>query len=217
MVVAKLAWLKLSPQTRQFASKILKSHPHYGEFLAADRPHNIAEDEWVFMRAATWPDWVRSHHAADYNKPKWHYVDIPYVPLYSILKTRDFPTDPPNGIERIPTCIEKIRSGTAEEKSVYFCWLLHLVGDIHQPLHCTSLFSEAFPTGDKGGNLSLIRIDGGRPVKLHPTWDALLGKSTSLSSIDGAVTEIQRLEQAYVESINRDLQAHVTKADFQEL
>ena len=51
---------------------------------------------------------------------------------------------------------------------------MHLVGDIHQPLHCTAVYSERFPDGDRGGNLIGVR-SGGRKVNLHAYWDDLLG------------------------------------------
>ena len=54
--------------------------------------------------------------------------------------------------------MDKVRSGTDEEKAIYLTWLMHLVGDIHQPLHCAAVFSEQFPNGDKGGNDAFIRI-----------------------------------------------------------
>src|SRR5262249_20661753 len=62
MVTARLAWKKLSDDQRSNVHEILKNHPHYGEFLAAKRPDGFSEEEWVFMRAATWSDWVRNHH-----------------------------------------------------------------------------------------------------------------------------------------------------------
>ena len=49
-------------------------------------------------------------------------------------------------------------AGTDEEKAIYLTWLMHLVGDIHQPLHCTAVFREQFPNGDKGGNDAFVRI-----------------------------------------------------------
>src|SRR5947208_17031169 len=74
MVVARLAWKKLSDAERAKVTEILRRHPHYGEYLSADRPEGFEEDEWVFLRAATWSDWVRSHHKDEYNHPTWHYV-----------------------------------------------------------------------------------------------------------------------------------------------
>ena len=55
MVVAKLAWDRLTPAERTAAIGILTAHPHYKEFLAVGRHDNIPDDQWVFMRAATWP------------------------------------------------------------------------------------------------------------------------------------------------------------------
>ena len=69
-----------------------------------------------------------------------------------------------------------------QEKAIHLCWVMHLVGDIHQPLHCVSLYCEQFPNGDHGGNDSLYRLGGKRIIKLHPFWDELLGKGVTLSS-----------------------------------
>jgi hypothetical protein len=38
-----------------------------------------------------------------------------------------------------------------EEREMYLSWLIHLIGDEHMPLHCCSLFTSEYPTGDKGG------------------------------------------------------------------
>ena len=43
-------------------------------------------------------------------------------------------------------------NATSKLKSYDLVWLLHLVGDIHQPLHCTSRFTSTQPQGDSGGN-----------------------------------------------------------------
>jgi hypothetical protein len=77
MVAARLAWQSLSVDQRSRAVTILKAHPHYEEFLAADRATGFSEDEWVFLRAATWSDWVRNHHKGEYHHPTWHYIDRP--------------------------------------------------------------------------------------------------------------------------------------------
>ena len=115
--------------------QVLQAHPHYQEFLAADQPAELSTEEWVVWRAATWPDWLHEHHSAEYFKPEWHYINLPYVPPESHFKAADFPAAAPNFVTQIWFCIEKVRHGTAEEKAIYLCWVLHLVGDIHQPLH----------------------------------------------------------------------------------
>ena len=37
-------------------------------------------------------------------------------------------------------------------KSIALRWIIHFVGDMHQPLHDTNMFNEDFPNGDRGGN-----------------------------------------------------------------
>ena len=37
-------------------------------------------------------------------------------------------------------------------KSYDLVWLMHLVGDVHQPLHCVTRFTQTEPNGDRGGN-----------------------------------------------------------------
>ena len=215
MVIARMTWLKLTPTERQKVFGILKEHPHYQEYLSKDRPNNIDEQQWAFLRASTWSDWVRDHYRDDYHHGDWHYINLPYVPLQSDINPADHVPAAPNVVTQIPVCREKVRNASGEERAVYLCWLLHLVGDVHQPLHCTALFSGDFPTGDKGGNLSLVKVNGGR-VKLHGFWDGLLGRSTSLSSIGGAVSEIEQMIQQAADLIAADLQNNKTAKSWAE-
>ncbi len=85
------------------------------------------------------------------------------------------------------------------DKSIALCWLLHLVGDLHQPLHGTSMIASKDtydpqfdpPHGDLGGNRLVVRktADDKTAVSLHFYWDALLfHDATSFAEIEGAVT-----------------------------
>lgn len=54
-------------------------------------------------------------------------------------------------------------------------FLVHFVGDVHQPLHAAELYSSQFPQGDRGGNS--FPIAGFNWTKeLHALWDAGLGQ-----------------------------------------
>ena len=155
---------------------------------------------------------MRSNHSEQFNRPTWHYVTAAYVPPYSKLKPSDLPGSEPNVVTQISVSSEKIRSGTASEKSIYLCWLLHLVGDIHQPLHCCSQLSEAFPVGDRGGNLAIVRLAGGTPERLHFIWDAMLGDEIEPAAILKTVDELKRFECEHPETVARELQCHATAA-----
>lgn len=59
------------------------------------------------------------------------------------------------------------KQGNAVERLQALAFVLHLVGDIHQPLHCAVLVNERFPHGDEGGNGIWI----GTKDSLHGYWD----------------------------------------------
>ena len=62
-------------------------------------------------------------------------------------------------------------SGTAQEMVDALSWLIHLIGDIHQPLHCVTHITSQHPApeGDRGGNSFKLK---GTPNNLHSVWDS---------------------------------------------
>src|ERR1043166_6837010 len=79
------------------------------------------------------------------------------------------PPPPPVPVPNAQTRITDFRAVLASDspdllKSYDLSWLLHLVGDVHQPLHCASLVSHAKPDGDSGGNG--VKLSG-TPNNLH--------------------------------------------------
>ena len=212
MVTARLAWRQLTEGQRAQVLSVLKKHPHYEEYLAARRPEGFSEEEWVFMRAATWADWVRG---GAFDHPTWHYINYPIVPAGSAVDPakHEPPDKQENIVNQLAVCVHKVKSGTYEEKAVYLTWLFHLVGDIHQPLHCTAVFSERFPEGDRGGNLAMIRIRSS-PFNLHSFWDGLLGRGLTAGDIGKDVQEIEEVMKEKGAEIEKELAAHQTFASW---
>jgi S1/P1 Nuclease len=211
MTVARIAWNELTPDERKKVIEILKSHPHYEDFLKAQRPDNIPEDEWVFLQAAVWADWVRSG-AADrrkYNVPERHYINLPIVAEGSGI-TPPKPKDE-NVVNGITKCLKDAKMGTNQvDRAIAVTWLFHLVGDIEQPLHSVARFDTNFPNGDQGGNKAVVRISGGGTVHLHQFWDGLLGNSTTRTSILGTVKEAEELAEENKDVIKTDLEKNKT-------
>jgi hypothetical protein len=87
------------------------------------------------------------------------------------------------------------------DKAVALCWILHLVGDMHQPLHNVALFSRAyFPKGDRGGNSINVAWEDG-PINLHAAWDGLPNNFESLEP--GELTrDILTTDNVAISSIN---------------
>ncbi|MGC3992003.1 MAG: S1/P1 nuclease [Chthoniobacteraceae bacterium] len=104
----------------------------------------------------------------------WHFVDCPFSTDTTALP----PIPTPNALERIILFRSVLKSNAADDlKSYDLVWLIHLVGDVHQPLHCTTRFSAALPKGDAGGNEEAVA--GGFAKShgdhLHTYWDRILG------------------------------------------
>ncbi len=74
------------------------------------------------------------------------------------------------------------------------CWVLHLTGDVHQPLHTTSLITEQYPLpkGDEGGNKFFIRVTpNSSGINLHSFWDGLIIGSDRFQSVRNKATEFR--------------------------
>jgi hypothetical protein len=215
MAIARIAYQELDDKEKKRIAQILKAHPHYKIFLAAERPEGASEHEWAFLRAAVWPDWVRppskkngpdpeaEERARKYHRGPWHYINLAFVPpgdrtsVPAELPARDYDADGEPG--HILTALKKsmtilrARDMPDEVKAVYLCWLLHLLGDLHQPLHCSTLVSRQFPRGDQGGNLFLVSLkEGGPAVVLHAFWDGLLFRdAATFADIKARVDELR--------------------------
>jgi len=72
-------------------------------------------------------------------------------------------------------------------RAVAICWLLHTVGDIHQPLHSSALFTQAMfepssnPEGDRGGNR--IKFGVSKSDNIHSLWDDAPGATHTFAVV----------------------------------
>lgn len=180
-LAAAIAYADLRPEVKAKVTAILKAHPQY-ELLAMKCPKGLGVDEYVFLRACTWPDMVRIAtnplHDTDHH-PTWHYINIPVNQGGTTGTTPDFAWTPGSDPQNAVQALAKAEAGLKNTKlsdadhAKALCWLLHIGSDLHQPLHSVALFSPQFPTGDKGGNSFFVGVDG-RPTNLHSFWDKSL-------------------------------------------
>jgi hypothetical protein len=156
---------------------ILQQHPQYESRWKQQLAGRSAEDQGrlLFMLAARWPDDVRGDKAFDH--PMWHYIDYPYKPPAQPDSVPAPTPAPENIVEAFRQNVAIVQSSAPDDqKAVALCWIFHLMGDAHQPLHTVSLFTTEFPDGDRGGNLFFIRPDPSRSTteNLHAYWDNIL-------------------------------------------
>lgn len=208
MLIARLAWKELTPAERTTVYQILQRHPHFAEFLQDKKPEGFSEEEWVFMRAATWSDWVRSGPP---DRRKYHMGPAHYINLSILAPDYSFtPPDLPqqNVVTQLGLSTLIAKSGNQEDRAVHLCWVFHLIGDIHQPLHCVTFYSPRFPKGDRGGNLAKAKSHTGSTIQLHSFWDGLMGTGTSVTSINNGVLDIEKLSAEKAELITEELKQH---------
>lgn len=195
MVMAAIAYADLKERRPDVVPKvvqILREHPHYASWWADKLNRDSPDDRdlHLFMSAARWADDVRGDHR--YDKPKLHFINIPYRPGDEGM---EIPRGP-NILQALSdsrAIVESITS-TEEARAVALCWVFHLTGDIHQPLHTITLVTPQFPEpeGDRGGTRFYVRVvPGGSTISLHKLWDGLIIGSDRLRAVKNRVTELR--------------------------
>jgi hypothetical protein len=181
MAIAAGAYRELSPKVQEKATTCLKSHPEYESWSKAyaSGPSNIDFAAYIFLRSSTWPDEIR-RHGSQYDHPHWHYINYPLKPASFHFERGPTPED--DILYGISQCEKMLsdRRAPAELRAASLAWLVHLVGDLHQPLHCATLINAAYapPAGDKGGNDFYVK-PAREGIRLHSFWDQLLGRSAN--------------------------------------
>lgn len=223
MQVAAVAFQRLGSAARARASQLLKLNPRYRNWVLGARPGD--RERIAFVRAATWADAIKTD--PDYTSTNdeqslptagqnlgyedrlrhvyWHYVDQPLA----ADATPTVPAAVPNAATQIAVFRATLASaGDDGLKSYDLVWLLHLVGDLHQPLHCVARFDGNDPGGDRGGGN--VKVTGNAhpdvcddprscpydpPEDLHGFWDEVSGASYDSEKVDAAVRALPVAER----------------------
>jgi len=220
-VVARIAWEHMTPRARARAVALLLGGPGVAN-LASLRPAAGAaaeRDALFFMSAATWADLVKNRHEAwnVYSHPTWHYADFYWDVVNG--QPHDIPgtgPDAENAGERITVFREELGSASVPDtaKAVDLAWLLHLVGDVHQPLHCSSRVTSRhpLPQGDRGGNA--FHLDDTR--NLHAYWDDILDETVSLPTYEDSLAYATRIAHQLEVAFPPDSAANASDVDIWE-
>ncbi len=140
---------------------------------AAEQVNRVLEGNSL-AEVSTWMDEVRSDNSFRYMSP-WHYCTIPEGKTYEEAGT------PEEGdvIWAIEKMVAKLKSGnlSTEQEAINLKVLVHLVGDLHQPLHVGN-------GTDRGGNDARVQWFG-ENSNLHRVWDSEMidGKQLSFTEL----------------------------------
>ena len=196
-VVALVARAHMSPKALAEADRLLQTDS--SAFRMADGGLTNAS----FERQATWADYYRDSQRAAGKPPEqihsyfWHFVDTEIHGGTLDVACFGFPAvasgtpasqgpDPDCVVNKIKEFAAELASPTTSdtEKVVALRFVMHLVGDIHQPLHASDDM-------DKGGNDKQAVIGTSASANLHHDWDTtfvtMIGAAAGTTVTDPAV------------------------------
>ena len=207
-MVAVIAWDNLDSNVQQQIIALLMQAPTNSclrEMFPNDGRPLAERQRQFFIAAATWPDEIRPKSNNDhrpctqYHRRDWHFVD------HFWSGTSGSQNDPPqdrddieiaevNAAERLHLFRNLVGSNLPpKDRAMMLAWILHLVGDVHQPLH-TSGRVTTFPgedEGDAGGNF--FKLGGDR--NLHSYWDGIIDRQSPRPQSESPGHYIDRLSR----------------------
>jgi hypothetical protein len=157
-VIAQIAYNNLTPDVKKTVDELTSNFR---------QEYSYVKD---FIDLAPWPDSLHAQKISSFNH--WHYIDQAFsddgTPVNNI-------SDTDNVVWALQAIAPVIKNPKANpyERARFLAFYIHLVGDIHQPLHAASRISDAYPLGDHGGNLFLIKnpLAFKATMHLHQLWD----------------------------------------------
>lgn len=222
MATGAIAYRELqatAPQAVTQIVAILRQHPEYQQRWAGKLNDPALSDDdramYLFMLAARWPDDVRGNA---YDHPTWHYINYVYAPQQGMARTDTTLATGETILQAFEQNRQIVRSNVPDSaKAIALCWLFHLAGDVHQPLHTAALIDSQFPAGDRGGNLFKIKVlMSSQTINLHAFWDGMLLSEDDFQSARNLAVQIrQAVSRSQLPQLGRTEISDWSKESFQ--
>lgn len=194
-LTAYIAWQRMTPETREQVIKILRSAPEDAQlstfYMSYGAQSEAARKLDFFMIISSWPDIIKDRafetRYKKYNHSNWHYSDTFWMIKDGKVEIVPDPEDGGKALEKIIDFDKTLRDPKSSdaEKAVAISWFLHIVGDIHQPLHTSARVTDTEPKGDQGGNFFLLTpkdTPRDKQDNLHRFWDSIINRSIPIKN-----------------------------------
>ena len=189
-ITAYAAWQRMTPATRENVIRVLRQAPEDAQLstfyaLYGPEPEETRKREF-FELVASWADIVRDRafdtRYKKYHKSNWHYDDIFWRQIDGKAQMVTGMEEGGQGVKRLIEFDKELRDPSTpdKEKAIAIAWLMHIGGDLHQPLHTSGRVTDLEPKGDQGGNLFLLTPQGtprADQLNLHWFWDSIVSRS----------------------------------------
>jgi len=211
-VIARIAWDKLTPEAQKAVVALMLQAPADSQIALL----NSRDSMTFFVNASVWADLVRNptdrDRAMKYSCPLWHYAEFTFgepgvvVPDLPAFKPRQV-----NVMERLQFFQKALidENEPIANRAVELVWTIHLVADIHQPLHIASRVTREEPESDIGGNR--FRLGSIGPQRLHTYWDLILKSNFPANGDEPEDLYIKRLAEKVTKDYSQaDLKESLT-------
>jgi hypothetical protein len=201
MVTAAIAFAEIERARPDLIDKLgllFLKHPDPAPFwVAVGEAKGKERVRRMFIECSRWPDDNKftANDRLTWHSARWAIVakDAPLEAKAAAAARHGKPAG--QAIEALTLTAAMLsdpETGPAEQ-AFALCWVMHIVGDIHQPLHVSDLFSKDFPTGNAGGTLSYVLDPVTKtPIPLHILWDSNALRIPSLEEVDRHTQEFMK-------------------------
>lgn len=172
MIIAKIA-----------ENELMNDHPDIYKMIDSDIKElskYSKESKHPFVESSTWADDNKGVAWGAFNG--WHFVDNPVVEEGFTGETDMEPNNATWAAGQTVRTLKDERKHSMDDhlaRSFMARYLVHLVGDIHQPLHAAAYYSKQFPHGDRGGNS--WKVSYNKEIdNLHKLWDSCVDQYGSV-------------------------------------
>lgn len=215
--IADIAWSQLTPNAKKQVAAILAA----GDAQFKPSGPSDAAVRSAFRRAATFPDFIKTHRDTSYEQEvqtlndkfhattdplvsgnekqfckSWHYYDKPIR-----FSGAEPPVAQSNALAALTLArgelarLQQMPNPDRRMQAWWLAWIEHVTGDLHQPLHCTSSFASG--QSDNGGNGFKLGIpDPAHPsgkMALHMYWDAGIDHVKKTEQMQGQEIRVDRV------------------------
>jgi hypothetical protein len=208
---------RLRPDLIDKIGLLLMKHPDSAPFwVAATDETGKGRARRMFIESARWADDAKG---TGHDRPTYHTARFPIVEEDAPAKTKELIAARRG--EPVGDAIKSLElharvlanpEANVQERALALSWVMHIIGDIHQPMHVADLFNSEYPTGNAAGSMSYVwdpLKDSAMP--LHILWDSNSLRSTQIEDINSNTKELMK---KYPRSYFPQLKAPTVKPDF---
>jgi hypothetical protein len=215
MIVAQIAYERLNPTALAQVKKLSN------ELALSGQPLNA-------INVAAWADEIKHQHGGPYagEFKNWHFIDLGCNPNDPDLLTHPPKMSIQNGdlVTALNRCFAVIKEHNQDplitNDVIALALIMHLVGDIHQPLHCTAYYyaqahvepGHVRPEAtDGGGNAITVSNFEDQYPELHEFWD--VAYKTDFNTASGEITSEKDLKVSTTAPNSSDVKAWAQKIE----